>query len=109
MAAAYALALQALLGSFVLAQAAAAGPALPFVLCVDNGGVAPAPHIPAQAPICNHCAICFGFQAADLAVPQNWFTAPTVLTVSIWSGSRSADPRIGRKSPKLSQGPPRIV
>lgn len=109
MAAAYALALQALLGSFVLAQAAAAGPALPFVLCVDNGGAAPVPHTPAHAPACNQCAVCSGYQAADLPVPPAWFTTPTVLTVAVWSGSPSADPRIGRKSPKLSQGPPRIV
>lgn len=109
MATAYALALQALLGSFVLAQAAAAGPALPFALCADNGGVPPAPHMPAHALACNQCAICFGYQAADLPVLRDWVTAPTVFAISIWAGSTSAAPPVSRKTPKLSQGPPHIA
>ena len=110
MAAAYALALQALLGSFALAQApsvAAAGLGVVSVLCA-GGDSSHAPDRPAHALICDHCAVCSTFQSADLPIAQS-VPAQVIIVAVIFSASRTADPSLTRKTPRLSQGPPSIA
>ncbi len=72
MAAAFALALQALLGGVLTSEFAAASPHDPFVICFGNDATQPGGGIPANAPDKHPpCALCTLAKAAHAVLPPD--------------------------------------